>query len=587
MTAVLLLASCGSGDPANDAGAQGEGGSVNEHAPATLASDEPAQMDTLVGQAAAPGANTNNNSGASGPSAQLAGTNRMTSLAVPSINGWDTATATAPTTQCAAAYVPSPAATATGTSPMPATGGVFYNAADLVKWRSRVARGPFAKRNDYQPGSPGDWEVIAKNAKSFNVGIERKWASTAEVSLRATHGTRLRDAAFYQLVTKDATLLAKVRARLLEEADNPANDFKQLCLRTLDGSTPDASYFEANWLLRYTVSYDFARAGLSTTDRARIDAFIRRNAHFFAAQLDHGLDLLFPDRSVGKYTRRGRDAESTGEAGWVSARGDTNGDCTADASDGTQQFPAYAYVTASGARGPRVSVVSQWYNNRRSQAALAIGSAGVVLADPALIANAKRYFMEWLTYAVWPDGSEGEYVRNGDYCIPNQGVIYSFANIQGALLLSRELARQGDTSLFQFRTRDGLFGTEADSGESEKSIELVARTHLRLIAGQLPWYQHELQAGPQRPRAATHLGRTDVYYHGAGKGADAYHDLGLLAGAEYLPMLPIKSLVLREAVLAHQPYPGTSGRPVATGFGSWVGSWTDTFNALPAALLIY
>jgi hypothetical protein len=65
---------------------------------------------------------------------------------------------------------------------------------------------------------------------------------------------------------------------------------------------------------------------------------------------------------------------------------------------------------------------------------------------------------------VWADGSEGEYLRNGDYCIPKQGVIYAASNIQSALLVSRLLTRQGDRSLIDFRTRDGLFGTESAAG---------------------------------------------------------------------------------------------------------------------------
>lgn len=471
-------------------------------------------------------------------------------------------------------------------APLPASGGVFYGADDLARWRQRVNGSAFVSANDVIQGSPADWTTIKNNAQSFASGREPAWDDANTALLRTTNGTLLRDAAFVYLVRGDASLLPAIRSRLLSEARSPANELQRRCLRDLGGPMIDAWFGEASWLLRYAVAYDFARGGLSADDRTVIDNFLRRNAYVLAAQLDLGLGWLFPNRHWGSYTLRARDAAATGDAAYTRERADTNGDCRIDSSDPASGFTNFNYVRADGSTGPRTSLLSQWYNNRKALNAAFVGAAGVLLGDAELIVRAKRYVMEWLAYSVWPDGSQGEYLRNGDYCIANQGVIYAAANEQSALLIGRMLARQGDRSLFSHRTRTGLFGSESAVGDGDKSIELVISTHVRLLTGDLKWYMHEGWKNAQAPRPQTALGAMQVSYNG-GSPMDDYHELGMLLAARDLTALPINGLVLRQSAVTKARFPGSTGLPVATGFGSWAGSWTDAFNALPAMLLLY
>jgi len=471
-------------------------------------------------------------------------------------------------------------------APMPAGGGVFYGTDDLALWRQRINGSAFVSANDVVQGSPADWTTIKSNAQSFTSGREPAWDDANTTLLRTTHGTLLRDAAFVYLVRGDASLLPGIRARLLTEARNPANELQRRCLRDLGGPMIDAWFGEASWLLRYSVAYDFARGGLSADDRTVIDNFLRRNAYVLAAQLDLGLGWLFPNRHSGNYNVRSRDAAATGDAAYTKERADTNGDCRVDSADPAIGSTNYNYVRADGSTGPRTSLLSQWYNNRKAVNAAFVGAAGVLLGDADLIVRAKRYVMEWLAYSVWPDGSQGEYLRNGDYCIANQGVIYAAANEQSALLIARLLTRQGDRSLFSHRTRLGLFGSESVEGDGDKSIELVISTHVRLLTGDLKWYMHEGWKSSQAPRAQTALGATQVSYN-AGSPMDDYHELGMLLAARDLTSLPINGLVLRQSSVTKTRFPGSTGLPVATGFGSWAGSWTDAFNALPAMLFLY
>lgn len=67
-------------------------------------------------------------------------------------------------------------------------------------------------------------------------------------------------------------------------------------------------------------------------------------------------------------------------------------------------------------------------------------------------------------------------------------------------------ARQGDTSLLRFRTRDGLIGTESATGQPDKTLDLVAGTRIQLLPGELKWHQHESHKTPQAPHELTALG---------------------------------------------------------------------------------
>lgn len=559
----LALPACGSGD--EPAAAQTAGPVLVAAAPEPTA---PA--------AAVPAAD------ASAPTAQVGAAANFVVLGAPSPQAGTTLRGLGTTAQCPLGYEPPTALDRDTAAPMPVAGGVFYTEAELATWRQRVQTGPFVDDGDFMPGSPGDWSRIVANTRAFLLRGEPAWTADTSYLERAHHGTLARDAAYHALVLGQAASREAVRQYLLDQAGNPLNALhRSLCIKGPDGVTLDGFPQAASWLMRYLVTYDAVRATLPDAERVVIDNFIRRNAYFLAAHVDGQLAMLFPRRELGDYSQRREDAApATPAATWWSRRFDTNGDCRADERDIATPLPAYAYVRRDGSRGPRLSVLSQWYNNRRSSNAAAVGAAGVLLGDPVLVASAKRYFMEWLTYAVWPDGSQGEYARNGDYCIAGQGAIYSQSNIQGGLLVARVLARQGDRSLAEFSTTEGLFGSQGPA--PGKSLALAAATYVDLFLGRLDWYLDEPWKASAEPRAATALGNNVVRYMGAGRALDDYHELGMLPAAGLLPAARIDKLVLRDRRTTSLPFPGATGNPVPTGYGAW----TDIFNALPAALLL-
>lgn len=491
-----------------------------------------------------------------------------------------------PSPTCRLAFLPP--ARLTAPAPVAAAGLLTMDAAELTAMRRQLTNGPFLAKGDFLLGSPDEMDRLKRSAAAFLIQGEVALTTSTADGLRPTHGSTARDAAFLNLLAPSASMLSAVRAYLISQARTEVNDFStQLCLRNQDGSVRDAWYGEASWLARYIATYDAVRAGLGAADRLQVENFIRRNAYFLAAQLDYGFNYLFPKRAEGNYAVRGASAAAKSEADqYVSKRQDTNGDCRVNAADDTRAYPVYAYARADGSAGPRLSVLSQWYNNRKSVNALAIGMAGALLQDHELVVRGKRYFMEWLTYGVYPDGSEGEYIRNGDYCVVNQGLIYAASNVQGAALLADILARRGDNDLIGFSTRDGLFGSASAVADQPKSLAMVAETHLDLATGKRTWYWHRGDLKVQRIDAAQHLGRMDSLVFGTGRPVDSYHQLGLLLAAKRFPAVPIRATVLRDRSVTALRWPGSTGNAVATGFGSWAGAWTDAFNIYPSALLL-
>lgn len=491
-----------------------------------------------------------------------------------------------PMISCRLGYVPP--ATLTSTRPATINGLLTLSSADLARLQQQLVTGPFVHQSDYMAGSPAELSRMMANAQTFMARGEARLTVASADGLRPTHGSLARDAAFAQLLQPDPALVGKLRQYLLDQASQSVNDLSALlCIRNNDGSVRDAWFGEASWLARYIVTYDAVRGQLVEADRLVIENFVRRNAYFLAAQLDYGMAMVFPRRAFNDYQTKASAAAPRNEVeAYLANRLDTNGDCRVTSADTGPSYWIQAYVRSDGTFGPRLSYLSQWYNNRKSTNAVAVGLAGLLLNDQELTVRAKRYFMEWLTYAVYSDGSEGEYARNGDYCIPNQGVVYAASNVGGALLFGDALARSGDSTLLTFSTREGLLGTEAAAASAPpKSIEAVLSTQLKLVAGALPWYRANGPVHAGTFTATNHLGRQSAQFNGRGTPIDNYQQVGFLLGAQRYPALPIKAIVLRDARATTLKWPGTGGQTVSTGYGSRTGAWTDVFNIYPTAFI--
>lgn len=483
------------------------------------------------------------------------------------------------TSRCGLEFIASAELSQSKPVPLPRAGGAVWSKAELAVWDQR-ARGRSAANGDgLERAEQGDWARLQASAARLLRDGEAPIESLDAGRQRWTQGSLARDAAFVFKLNGDAKLLAAVRGFLKAQVADPSNNIAALCVRPVSGPVRDAWFGEAGWLLRQAVTYDYVRDAMPADERVTIENWLRRNVYALAAQLDWGLEQVFPRRSSGDMSARAGAAAAQGEARWMKRRYDTNGDCKIDAADDPREFPATAYSHDDGSAGPRLSLISQYYNNRRSASAAAMGVVGVMLGDEPLIRRSRRYFDEWLAYSVWPDGSEGEFSRNGDYCIANQGVIYGASNSQAMTLVAWALARQGDKSLFDVSTREGLFGSEATARDEPKSLALVTRTLLNLRSGSIKWFYFEPWRERQEPRPETSLGDARGRYMNGSSQVDNFHELGMWLAAPYLRLPAVRSALVDRAR-------GWSDSASAPNVVTGLGVRTDALNALPAVVLL-
>ncbi len=339
---------------------------------------------------------------------------------------------------------------------MEASIGLHFTATELAEWRSRMTQGPYRVKNDVSPNSPDDWLKIAANAQNFltDPDADRYNLKLGESGPLQNH-IKLRDAAFYYLLTGNKTFANAVRQELIGQIRMPN---VQPEVWGYPGDVND-SWFYCEWMMRLLYAYDYTMDVYSAAERSEIEDWFYRTARHIEENNHRNLAKNFPNRRRGDYNTKINEAASF-------------------------RSSYYTYLRENGTVANQISHLAHYYNNRRSTMALYHGLVGVLLEDDFLIEEGKRYVREMLMFSTYPDGSMGEYQRNGDYGRPNAGVTYSAINIETAVVLADALARRGDFELYEYKTSAGLWGTEG----GEKSIKLLIDTYINIQNGQYKWY---------------------------------------------------------------------------------------------------
>jgi hypothetical protein len=224
--------------------------------------------------------------------------------------------------------------------------------------------------------------------------------------------------------------------------------------RSETGGAHDAYFDEGMWLSRALVAYSRVRSQLPVTSAAVIDAWLIDQSRYMADMLHAQLSSPFPNRAANDYAVLG----------------------------GAANRPYGSAVLYQGGQVIYTSAV--YHNNRRAMMVLAVALAGLFFRISALIAEAKRYVQEWVRFAVYPGGEQGEWSRADGYGVPAQGLLYGAANIAVALEVAARLVEAGDTSLATYSTTEGANGT---ASATPKTIFTAMHTHLGIMSGALKY----------------------------------------------------------------------------------------------------
>lgn len=134
----------------------------------------------------------------------------------------------------------------------------------------------------------------------------------------------------------------------------------------------------------------------------------------------------------------------------------------------------YTHRDFSGTQQNLIYPYMNFYKNTMAVMAYCIACCGFELDDNVMKDHAKLFVEEFLMYATFPDGTMAEYIRNGDYGVPQQGSGFYGVVCFGALVFIADLFwRYDDASVYEYSTSLGLHGTEGGTKNIKKILSTV------------------------------------------------------------------------------------------------------------------
>jgi hypothetical protein len=319
-------------------------------------------------------------------------------------------------------------------------------------WKQRTITGP------YKEG----WFDIRKRADAFVRNPEPRWAGKADSGCYNRNADRkptriqdrgLRDAGFVYLVTGNSSFRNAVLSALLAQAATSGTEFNN----STKWCGPRSATFEvANWVRRLVYGYSYIRISLSDVERTILDNWFLNAGIFFEGAVHANIRSRFPNRLKDNYS------------------------------------PCIAVPLCPGKSrgllhfgGPTAHVFSQSWANQPATITALVAAIGVVVNNATLKDSARRFVQEWLKFAVWPDGTVYDQVRwNLEPAEPQMGYAYAGTAIASIITIADHLARVGDTSLYEFSTNEGMFGTQG----GPKSLSKVLQNFAGLTNGTILRY---------------------------------------------------------------------------------------------------
>jgi hypothetical protein len=336
--------------------------------------------------------------------------------------------------------------------------GLHVTQEELNIWKQRRVNGPYQNQ----------WAKIQSRADAFVAAPEPRWTARttggcwvlkgSDTSPGRTLDRGMRDAGLMYLLTGSAAYRHAVRTALLAQAAVAGTNFATNTSVWCRRNYYEEKYFEiGNWLRRLLYAYDYIRPSLSSADKATLDTWFLDAANHVDITMNNNLADRFLNRLSDNYT------------------------CT-----GTGFCPgAKKAVTHFG--GPTVYKFHAGWENIPNTGAAFVGAVGIQQNNTLLRNKAKKYFDEWLKYAVFPGGTvidQKRWSNNG--ANPQTAYLYAGTAIGTMITLADHFARAGDLSLYNFTTQIGLFGSESPG--NPKSLLQVMQNFAGMTNGTIVRY---------------------------------------------------------------------------------------------------
>jgi hypothetical protein len=360
--------------------------------------------------------------------------------------------------------------------------GLHVTSGELAVWQDRMVNGPYKTAGDVSTNSPGDWTRILAAANAGSLSTLR-WTGMATSACWTTayntpprhYGERLRDTAFAYLITGTLSYRTAALAELLAQAGTAGTDFSNTTrwcsgvYTTSPSSNGGFAWEVGMWLTKVLFAYDYILAGdqvhgqtLSGSDQTTLNTWFLNAANFWEGLTHEYLNDVFPNRLSDDYTTMG--------PGWTP----TNLVCTGGS-------PCILYFG-----GPGRYAFHEFWNNRMAQLIRFAALVGIQQNSATLKARGKRWFNEWLRFAVWPDGTISESNRWNEGTQPAVSFSYMGAAIGSMVTMADAFARIGDLDLYD-RSESTGHGTQTPAG-GPKTLLTVMQRHQTYMNGGVTRY---------------------------------------------------------------------------------------------------
>jgi hypothetical protein len=331
---------------------------------------------------------------------------------------------------------------------------------EIAEWKKRAVGGPYKD----------DWDRILANAKAFKASSSGQWAGnllstpwlgqdvdagvqTPNKYPSRTLGVKVRDAAFVYLITGDNSYRDPVVNLLLAQAATAGTDFSDSTkwpTNYLTLSRQGFGYrdFEiSNWGRHLIYAYSYVRSSMTSAQQSTMDRWFINMATWFRTILHELIKSRFPNRLS--------EAWGSGICGsQASAKGVTH---AGGFNTYRHQFP---------------------WDNRLLVHSAFIGAVGAVTGDSTSMLHARVHFKEWVQVNVYPDGTIFDQERWNDKANPQTGWLYATTALGTAITTADHLARVGDTSLYQYTTSNGCYGSQGGPKSLIKVLQRYANLAL-------------------------------------------------------------------------------------------------------------
>jgi len=435
---------------------------------------------------------------------------------------------------------------------------------ELVVQRERAANGPFRTAGDFSPNSPGHWNEMAATMRlDFS---SARWSGPTDLYGSSGPGPEgairrgqlsanmppgnvrrmahdMMSAAYAAAITRNDTVAAAITKEIEYQATRPRLDYSNRTLWPLDYYDDiNPLFMHAVWVKDYVLAYDITKAmGHSSPI---VERWFLDLAELNEQAVHANLSRPFPNRKNDSYSSRASFVNSTMRSSTRSADG-----------------KAIEY--------PRITL---FYNNRRSNQAGFYGLVGVVLDDTYYKEEFKRYAREWVMFGhrvTSSDGLAGD-VNRGTDSFPQLGFSYGLHALESLIPAMDGLARQGDTSLYEFSSREGA-ATPTGGTNHYKTMEGVLDTYIRWITGSYP-AQYTASGNPP-PSSIAGNAYYRIQSRNTANGREMVNDASLLLPANYYNRTDWHDAIMRKGTPT-----GFTADPQGVGsIGGWRTDWRHRF----------